>query len=284
VTASASASAPNAAAGIRGPAALVPDSSPARSTPIPANTNVAGMRSEKYFSVSEASAPARVAMLRLWISSTQTTLVRVSAHTPQAASMMSVMLARRVSGGPRNQANSARGRLRVRRWPRAGRCVGRSAGRPGGRAWPTVRAWSRGSASTSPPMESRTCTRSAKSSCHCPLTLVRRPPRMPCARLQRGDPLRRHAADLGLRCLRSARQRQRLWARYSGAGSTVSTAPRRRSRSGSAHPPPGPMPLAPPARLRTTDPALIELARPFLLATLCCPVRRSSPGATCWCR
>ena len=65
------------------------------------------MRSEKYFRVSEASPPARVAMLRLWISSTQTTLVLASAQTPQAASMMSVMLARWVSGMPRNRANSA---------------------------------------------------------------------------------------------------------------------------------------------------------------------------------
>jgi hypothetical protein len=78
-----------------------------RSTLIPAKTNVAGMRSEKYFRVSEASAPARVAMLRSWISSTQTTLVQVSVQTPQTASMMSVMLDRRVSGRPRNRANSA---------------------------------------------------------------------------------------------------------------------------------------------------------------------------------
>ena len=68
---------------------------------------MAGIRSEKYLRVSEASAPARVAMLRLWISSTQTTLVRVSVQTPQTASMMSVMLARRVSGRHRNRANSA---------------------------------------------------------------------------------------------------------------------------------------------------------------------------------
>jgi hypothetical protein len=48
----------------------VPVSSPARSTLIPARTKVAGIRSEKYFRVSEASPPALVAMLRLWISST----------------------------------------------------------------------------------------------------------------------------------------------------------------------------------------------------------------------
>jgi len=46
-------------------------------------------------------------MLRLWISSTHTTVVLVSAQTPQTASMMSVMLARRVTGMPRNRANSA---------------------------------------------------------------------------------------------------------------------------------------------------------------------------------
>ena len=34
-------------------------------------------------------------------------LVRVSVQTPQTASMMSVMLARRVTGRPRNRANSA---------------------------------------------------------------------------------------------------------------------------------------------------------------------------------
>jgi hypothetical protein len=84
-----------------------PDSRPARSTLIPAKTKVAGMRSEKYFRVSDASAPGRVAMLRLWISSTQMAAVLVSVQTPQTASMMSVMLARLVSGRPRNRANSA---------------------------------------------------------------------------------------------------------------------------------------------------------------------------------
>ena len=65
------------------------------------------MRSEKYFSVSDASAPGRVAMLRLWISSTQMAVVLVSVQTPHTASMMSVMLACRVTGMPRNRANSA---------------------------------------------------------------------------------------------------------------------------------------------------------------------------------
>lgn len=59
---------------------------------------------EKYFSVSEASAPVLVAILRLWISSTQ---MAVSFVSVQTASMMSVMLACRVTGMPRNRANSA---------------------------------------------------------------------------------------------------------------------------------------------------------------------------------
>jgi len=62
---------------------------------------------EKYFSVSEASAPVLVAILRLWISSTQMAVSFVSVQTPQTASMMSVMLACRVTGMPRNRANSA---------------------------------------------------------------------------------------------------------------------------------------------------------------------------------
>jgi hypothetical protein len=74
---------------------------------IPASTKVAGIRSEKYFRVSDASAPGRVAMLRLWISSTQITVVLVSVQMPHTASMMSVMLACRVTGMPRNRANSA---------------------------------------------------------------------------------------------------------------------------------------------------------------------------------
>ena len=64
------------------------------------------MRSEKYFSVSDTSAPLRVASCRLWISSTHTTVVRVSVITPQTASMTSVMFARLVTGMPRNRANS----------------------------------------------------------------------------------------------------------------------------------------------------------------------------------
>jgi hypothetical protein len=46
---------------------------------------VAGMRSEKYFRVSDAPAPApvRVAVLRLCSSSTMTRLARVSRATPQ---------------------------------------------------------------------------------------------------------------------------------------------------------------------------------------------------------
>jgi len=46
--------------------------------------------SEKYLSMSDASAPARVARLTLWISSTATRPARVSAQTPQTDSMMSV--------------------------------------------------------------------------------------------------------------------------------------------------------------------------------------------------
>jgi hypothetical protein len=42
----------------------------------------------------------------LWISSTSTSAVRVSQHTPQTASMTSVMLARCVIGRPRKRANS----------------------------------------------------------------------------------------------------------------------------------------------------------------------------------
>ena len=48
----------------------------------------------------------RVAVLRLWSSSTSTSVTRVSRHTPQTASVMSVMLARRDSGRPKNRANS----------------------------------------------------------------------------------------------------------------------------------------------------------------------------------
>ncbi len=44
--------------------ALGPDSRPTRSTLIPASTKVAGMRSEKYFSVSDAPAPGRSRLLR----------------------------------------------------------------------------------------------------------------------------------------------------------------------------------------------------------------------------
>jgi hypothetical protein len=64
------------------------------------------MRSAKYFRVSEASAPCRVPRLRLWISSTQIRVVAASRLTPQTASSTSVMLERRVSGRPKNRANS----------------------------------------------------------------------------------------------------------------------------------------------------------------------------------
>src|SRR6266702_6366669 len=47
----------------------VPANRPVSSTSRPAYTNVAGSRSAKYFSVSDTSAPARVARLMLWISS-----------------------------------------------------------------------------------------------------------------------------------------------------------------------------------------------------------------------
>ena len=60
----------------------------------------------KYFRVSEASAPARVAVLRLWSSSTATRVTWASRLTPQTALAMSVMLARRESGSPKNRANS----------------------------------------------------------------------------------------------------------------------------------------------------------------------------------
>jgi len=55
--------------------------------------------------VSDASPPARVAVLRLW-SSTATKVTRASRLTPQTASAMSVILPRRESGSPRNRANS----------------------------------------------------------------------------------------------------------------------------------------------------------------------------------
>lgn len=48
----------------------------------------------------------RVARETLWISSTAIRWVRVSMQTPQTASMMSVMFARRMVGRPRNRANS----------------------------------------------------------------------------------------------------------------------------------------------------------------------------------
>jgi hypothetical protein len=56
--------------------------------------------------MSDASAPGRVARLTLWISSTATRPARVSAQTPQTASTMSVRFARRMTGSPRNRANS----------------------------------------------------------------------------------------------------------------------------------------------------------------------------------
>jgi hypothetical protein len=56
--------------------------------------------------VSEASAPARVAVLRLCSSSTMTRLTLVSRQTPQTGSMTLVMLARAETGRPRNRANS----------------------------------------------------------------------------------------------------------------------------------------------------------------------------------
>src|SRR6266508_1012109 len=78
------------------------------------------MRSEKYFRVSDASAPARVAVLRLCSSSTATRVTRASRLTPQTASAMSVMLPRPESGRSKNRANSiaiifgvAAGRTRI---------------------------------------------------------------------------------------------------------------------------------------------------------------------------
>ena len=46
----------------------------------------------------------RVARFRLWISSTQTRLVRASRQTPQTASVMSVVFRRRAGGIPRRLA------------------------------------------------------------------------------------------------------------------------------------------------------------------------------------
>ncbi len=65
------------------------------------------MRSEKYFKVSETSAPAWGLCEMLWISSTSTRPVRVSVQIPTTASMMSVMFDRGRTGSPRNRANSA---------------------------------------------------------------------------------------------------------------------------------------------------------------------------------
>ncbi len=65
-----------------------------------------GSLSEKYFRVSEASAPARVVMSRLCSSSTMIMLTRVSRQMPQTDSITSVMLARRGTGMPRNRAIS----------------------------------------------------------------------------------------------------------------------------------------------------------------------------------
>ena len=64
------------------------------------------MRSEKYLRVSDASPPARVAVLRLWSSSTATRVTRASRLTPQTALAMSVILPRRESGRLKNRANS----------------------------------------------------------------------------------------------------------------------------------------------------------------------------------
>ncbi len=56
--------------------------------------------------MSEASAPVRVAVLRLCSSSTMTRLTRVSRATPQTDSMTAVMLDLAETGRPRNRANS----------------------------------------------------------------------------------------------------------------------------------------------------------------------------------
>ena len=64
------------------------------------------MRSEKYFRVSDASAPARVVVLRLCSSSIATRVTWASRLTPQTASAMSVMLPRREIGRSKNRANS----------------------------------------------------------------------------------------------------------------------------------------------------------------------------------
>ncbi len=76
-----------------GPASRAP-----RSSPIPEYTKVDGSLSEKYFRVSDASAPARVVMSRLCSSSTMIMLTRVSRQMPQTCSITSVMLARRGTG------------------------------------------------------------------------------------------------------------------------------------------------------------------------------------------
>lgn len=74
---------------------------------MPAWAKVAGIRSEKHLSVSDASAPVRVWSKMLWISSTRTRPVRALVQTPTTASVRSVVLELRRTGKPRNQANSA---------------------------------------------------------------------------------------------------------------------------------------------------------------------------------
>src|SRR5271165_3707052 len=84
----------------------VPANRPVSSTSRPENTNVAGSRSAKYFSVSDTSAPARVARLMLWISSTSTRSTLVRAAVAHTALVTSVRFADRGAGSPKNRANS----------------------------------------------------------------------------------------------------------------------------------------------------------------------------------
>jgi hypothetical protein len=65
-----------------------------------------GQRPGKYFSVSDTSAPTRVARLMLWISSTRTRSTLVRAAVAQTALVTSVRLAERGAGSPKNRANS----------------------------------------------------------------------------------------------------------------------------------------------------------------------------------
>ena len=68
---------------------------------------VAGIRSARYFSWSDASAPARVARLRLWISSMRTRSARSLDITSQTVLVISAWFWRWLAGSPAKRANSA---------------------------------------------------------------------------------------------------------------------------------------------------------------------------------